>query len=144
MIRSQISCGFLNGNAYIYKKQNNLMKKFIPLLILLLSLNSFYAQQFESDIDVITYMDGKKFYDSENAMQIEYGYISDLNTYGIRVTNKLNAVFYFINVSIESYGNSADMYGMSPTSGNNFGFRLFAKKLIVGYGEEESHTFYMQ
>ena len=48
------------------------MKKFIPLFILLLSLNTFYAQQFESDIDVITYMDGKKFYDSENAMQIDY------------------------------------------------------------------------
>lgn len=85
------------------------MKKFIPLFILLLSLNTFYAQQFESDIDVITYMDGKKFYDSENAMQIEYGYISDLNTYGIIVTNKLNAVFYFINVSIEGYGYSADL-----------------------------------
>ena len=54
------------------KKQNTLMKKFIPLFILLLSLNTFYAQQFESDIDVITYMDGKKFYDSENAMQIDY------------------------------------------------------------------------
>lgn len=120
------------------------MKKLLLAFLLLFTTGLVNAQRFNTDSDVITYMDGKKFVDSESGMQIEYRYISEYNTYGIVVTNKLNAVFYFINVSIDNYGNSSDLYGMSVSSGDNFGFRLFERKLIVGYGEPESHTFYLK
>jgi len=111
-----------------------------------LVVNSFLFSQsvyFESDVDVITYMDNKLFHDSSSGLNVEYGYISAYNTYGIKVTNKNDAVFYFINVSIDTYGSSADLYGMSPTTGDNFGFRLFKGKLIVGYGEDEPINFYL-
>ncbi|MFM7666944.1 MAG: hypothetical protein ACKO7D_01990 [Bacteroidota bacterium] len=111
-----------------------------------LVVNSFLFSQsvyFESDVDVITYMDNKVFHDSSSGLNVEYGYISAYNTYGIKVTNKNDAVFYFINVSIDTYGSSADLYGMSPTTGDNFGFRLFKGKLIVGYGEDEPINFYL-
>lgn len=111
-----------------------------------LVVNSFLFSQsvyFESDVDVITYMDNKVFHDSSSGLNVEYGYISAYNTYGIKVTNKNDAVFYFINISIDTYGSSADLYGMSPTTGDNFGFRLFKGKLIVGYGEDEPINFYL-
>jgi hypothetical protein len=99
---------------------------------------------FESDVDVINYMDGKVFYDSNSGLNVEYGYISSYNTYGIKVTNKNDAIFYFINVGIDTYGSSADLFGMSPTTGDNFGFRLFRGKLVVGYDEPEEATFYLK
>jgi hypothetical protein len=122
------------------------MKNLLILAIMLLSFGFAKSQSvyFESEIDVISYMEGKVFYDDERGMNIKYGYISSFGTYGITVTNKNNAVFYFINVNIDAYGSSADLYGMSPTSGNNFGFRLFRGKLIVGYGESESVTYYLK
>jgi hypothetical protein len=120
------------------------MRLFVGSLFLLAN-SFFYAQSvyFESDVDVITYMDNKVFHDSGSGLNVEYGYILAYNTYGIKVTNKNDAVFYFINVSIDIYGSSADLYGMSPTTGDNFGFRLFKGKLIVGYGEDEQINFYL-
>ena len=113
--------------------------------LFLLANSFFYAQSvnFDSEVDVITYMENKVFRDSESGLDVEYGYISDYNTYGIKVTNKNNAVFYFVNVSIDTYGSSADLYGMNPTTGDNFGFRLFKGKLIIGYGEDEQINFYL-
>ena len=118
------------------------------LLFLLLLLGSFgaVAQSFEEESDVISYMDGKSFYNSDNGLTIEYGYISDYNTYGIKVRNKEGGRFYFINVEITtSYdGSYADLYGMSAETGTNFGFRLFKGRLVVGYGEAEAQTFYQK
>ena len=122
------------------------MKILLFLTGLLLFINPISAQTvyFESDVDVITYMDGKVFYDSNSGLNVEYGYISSYNTYGIKVTNKNDAIFYFINVGIDTYGSSADLFGMSPTTGDNFGFRLFRGKLVVGYDEPEEATFYLK
>ena len=118
------------------------------LLFLLLLLGSFAAvgQTFDEESDVISYMDGKSFYNSDNGLTIEYGYISDYNTYGIKVRNKEGGRFYFINVEITtSYdGSYADLYGMSAETGSNFGFRLFKGRLVVGYGEAEAQTFYLK
>jgi hypothetical protein len=123
------------------------MNKFVVLMILSMSiLGVSYAQSayFESEGDVITYMDGKTFYNADYGMEIEYGYISAYNTYGISVTNKNGAQFNFINVDITTYGSFADLSGMSLDNGGNFGFRLYSGKLIVGRGEPEEQTFYLK
>ncbi len=122
------------------------MRTVLFVIGLLFFTNGINAQTvyFESDVDVINYMDGKVFYDSNSGLNVEYGYISSYNTYGIKVTNKNDAIFYFINVGIDTYGSSADLFGMSPTTGDNFGFRLFRGKLVVGYDEPEEATFYLK
>ena len=119
------------------------MKNLLFFVLLLSSLN-IAAQSFNEESDVVAYMDGKTFYNSENGLEIEYGYIPSYNTYGIKVKNKDGGRFYFINVEITtSYdGSYADLYGMSAETGSNFGFRLFKGKLVVGYGEDGAQTFY--
>lgn len=113
-------------------------------LFFLLFLSGYNAQTFEDESSVISYMEGKSFYNSENGLQIEYGYISAYNTYGIKVLNKNGAKFYFINVEITAYGSFADLYGMSPEDGSSFGFRAYPKKLIVGRGEAGEQIFYLK
>ena len=122
------------------------MRTVLFVIGVLFFTNGINAQTvyFESDVDVINYMDGKVFYDSNSGLNVEYGYISSYHTYGIKVTNKNDAIFYFINVGIDTYGSSADLFGMSPTTGDNFGFRLFRGKLVVGYDEPEEATFYLK
>ena len=122
------------------------MRTVLFVIGVLFFTNGINAQTvyFESDVDVINYMDGKVFYDSNSGLNVEYGYISSYNTYGIKVTNKNDAIFHFINVGIDTYGSSADLFGMSPTTGDNFGFRLFRGKLVVGYDEPEEATFYLK
>ena len=122
------------------------MRTVLFVIGVLFFTNAINAQTvyFESDVDVINYMDGKVFYDSNSGLNVEYSYISSYNTYGIKVTNKNDAIFCFINVGIDTYGSSADLFGMSPTTGDNFGFRLFRGKLVVGYDEPEEATFYLK
>ena len=121
------------------------MKNLLILATILLTFGSAKAQSlFNEESNVISYMDGKSFYNSDNGLTIEYGYISSYNTYGIKVKNKDGGKFYFINVEITTYGTFADLYGMSPESGSNFGFRLYKGKLIVGRGEPGEQTFYLQ
>jgi hypothetical protein len=110
----------------------------------LLFLSGYNAQTFEDERSVISYMEGKSFYNSENGLQIEYGYISAYNTYGIKILNKNGAKFYSINVEIKAYGSFADLYGMSPEDGSSFGFRAYPNELIVGRGEEGEQTFYLK
>ena len=120
--------------------------KLFAIILSLFSLSSLQAQTvlFEEESNVISYMDGKYFYNSDNGLTISYGYISSFNTYGIKVSNKAGSTFYFINVNIDTYGSFADLYGMSPSDGSNFGFRLYCGKLIVGRGEEGETTFYLK
>ena len=118
--------------------------KTLTIFFFLSVLSFSYAQTFEDEISVITYLEGKTFYNSENGLQIEYGYISAFNTYGIKVLNKNGATFHFINVEITPYGSFADLYGMSLDDGQSFGFRAYPKKLIVGRGEAGEQTFYLK
>jgi hypothetical protein len=124
------------------------MKKMKNLLILstmLLAFGSANAQSlFNEESNVISYMDGKSFYNSDNGLTIEYGYISSYNTYGIKVKNKDGGKFYFINVEITTNGTFADLFGISADTGSNFGFRLYKGKLIIGRGEPGEQTFYLQ
>ena len=122
------------------------MKKIILIFSFLFSFVQLKSQTslFNEDSDVITFMDGKTFFNSDNGLEIEYGYISSYNTYGIKVLNKNGARFYFINVNITCYGSSADLFGMSAEDGGNFGFRLYKNKLVVGKGEPEEQTFYLK
>lgn len=124
------------------------MLLFKPILfcLIFIPLNSVYGQSnlFESESDIIAYMDNKVFYNSTSGLEIEYGYISALNTYGIKVKNKNDAQFSFINVDITPYGSFADLYGMSIEDGSTFGFRLYRGKLVIGEGEPEPITFYLK
>jgi hypothetical protein len=122
------------------------MKKIILIFSFLFSFVQLKSQTslFNEDSDVITFMDGKTFFNSDNGLEIEYGYISSYNTYGIKVLNKNGARFYFINVNITCYGSSADLFGMSEEDGGNFGFRLYKNKLVVGKGEPGEQTFYLK
>ena len=122
------------------------MKKIILIFSFLFSFVQLKSQTslFNEDSDVITFMDGKTFFNSDNGLEIEYGYISSYNSYGIKVLNKNGARFYFINVNITCYGSSADLFGMSAEDGGNFGFRLYKNKLVVGKGEPEEQTFYLK
>jgi hypothetical protein len=130
-------------NSIFNKLQSSPMKTTL-FFFFLLFLSGYNAQTFEDESSVISYMEGKSFYNSENGLQIEYGYISSYNTYGIKVINKNGAKFYFINVEITTYGSFADLYGMSPDDGSSFGFRLYTNKLIVGKGEPGEQTFFLK
>lgn len=122
------------------------MKKSILIIILTLITNLSFSQTniFEDDTDVISFMEGKTFYNSDNGLQIQYGYSSRYNTNCIMIQNDKGDKFYHVNVSIDTYGTYADLYGMNPENGSNFGFRLFKSKLVVGYGEQGAVTFYQK
>jgi hypothetical protein len=121
------------------------MKKFWIIAMVFLNLGIASAQStFNDDSDVMAYMDGKSFHNSENGLTIEYGYISVYNTFGIKVKNKNGAKFYFINVEISTYGPYADLHGMSIDTGSNFGFRLYKGRLVVGRGEANEQVFYLK
>jgi len=122
------------------------MRAFALLLLLIVGSLHVSAQRelFGDESSVVLYMEGKSFYNSENGLHVEYGYLSSANTFGITVTNKNGARFYFINVRIDAFGTFADLYGMSPEDGSNFGFRLYSGKLIVGRGEPGEQVFYQK
>ena len=115
------------------------------LLLTLFTILSFstYAQSpYNSDTEVIKYLDGKTFADN-TGMKISYGYISSINTYGITITNPKGNKFIYFNCAIKPRGSFCDINGMSPTNGENFGFRAFKYRLVVGYGEAQSRTSYL-
>ena len=115
------------------------------LLAIVIFAGKVQAQvSFKEDMDVLHYMEGKTFYNAELGMEIEYGVLQSFNTVGITVTNKNGAVFHFINVDIKAYDTFADLQGMSPHDGTDFGFRLYKGKLIVGRGEPGDQTFYLR
>ncbi|MFN5370745.1 MAG: hypothetical protein ACK5B6_04705 [Bacteroidia bacterium] len=121
--------------------------RIIALLSLLIAVSfnaSAQRELFSDESSVVVYLEGKVFYNSENGLKVSYGYIPSANTYGIMVTNRNGVRFNFINVRIDSFGTFADLNGMSPEDGSNFGFRLYSGKLIVGRGEPGEQIFYLQ
>jgi hypothetical protein len=121
------------------------MKKLILLLsIFLITGIKLNAQSipFKEEDDVRIFMQEKWFSHPDNGLKITYGYISSLNTYGIKIKNKHDAEFYYINVDIKTYGMYAILRGMSPEDGSNFSFRLYKDRAIVGYGQDGETSFY--
>ena len=129
----------------VFNQINCRMKNLILSSLFLLAANTVMAQSLFNyeETEVMTFMEGKEFYNSGYGLTISYGYISRYNTYGIISTNREGARFYFINCSINAYANYADISGMSLADGSNFGFRVFSNRLVVGYGESEQVTFYL-
>lgn len=121
------------------------MKKYILLfsifLIAIIKLNA-QSKPFSKEDDVRIFMQDKWFSQPNNGLKITYGYILSLNTYGIKIKNKHDAEFYYINVDIKTYGMYAILKGMSPEDGSNFSFRLFKDRAVVGYGQEGETSFY--
>jgi hypothetical protein len=121
------------------------MKKYILLLgIFLITGIKLNAQNklFTKEDYVRIFMQDKWFNHPNNGLKITYGYISSLNTYGIKIKNKHNAEFYFINVDIKKYGSYATLKGMSPEDGSNFSFRIYKDRAIIGYGQEGETSLY--
>ena len=119
------------------------MKKIIKILIiscLFCFKLSAQNKSFQSEDDVRIYMQDKWF-SNPNGLKIKYGYISELNTYGISIKNKHDNTSYFINVNIQTMGSYAILSGMSTEDGSNFKLRLYRDKIIVGYGEPGELTF---
>jgi hypothetical protein len=104
------------------------------------------AQSTFSDItDVIKFMENKTYNNSDSGVDLEYGYISSFNTYGIKLTNSQTGnTLYFINCDVKTYGSYADISGMNPTDGSNFKFRLYKTRIVVGIGESKQAIFYVK
>lgn len=109
-----------------------------------LTITTNAQSTFNSQTDVIKYMENKTFANNAMGLTISYGYISTANTYGITVKNKKGSTFYYINCSLKPLGYYCDITGMSPDNGENFGFRVFKDRLVVGYGQSQSQTFYLE
>lgn len=127
-------------------KNQKTMKRIFLIATMLLTLVIVNAQStFTEMTDVIKFMENKTFYNSEMNTELEFGYLSSYNTYGIKLkSNKSGRTMYFINCDIEAYGSFADVAGMSPSDGSNFKFRLYKTKIIVGVGEQKQATFYLK
>jgi hypothetical protein len=66
------------------------MKNILIFATILLAFGSANAQSiFNDKSNVISYMNGKSFYNSDNGLTIEHGYISSYNTNGIKVKIKM-------------------------------------------------------
>lgn len=120
------------------------MKHILLLVTILLTFGAAKAQSTFSDMtDVIKFMENKTYYNSEMGIELELGYISSYNTYGIKLkSNKSGNTMYFINCDIESHGSYANVSGTSSTDGSNFNFRLYKTKIIVGVGEQRQAILY--
>ncbi len=122
------------------------MKKLILLATVLLSFGAANAQSTFSDMtDVIKFMENKTYYNSDMETELEFGYISSYNTYGIKLkSNRSGRSMYFINCDINAYGSFADVSGTSSSDGSNFKFRLYKDRIVIGVGEERQATFYLK
>jgi hypothetical protein len=122
------------------------MKRILLIATMLLAFGVVNAQSSFSDMtDVIKFMENKTYYNSETDVELEYGYISSYNTYGIKLkSNKSGRTMYFINCDIETYGSFADVSGTSTSDGSNFKFRLYKNRIIIGIGEQRQTTFYLK
>lgn len=122
------------------------MKKLLLIATILLTFSGAQAQSTFSDMtDVIKFMENKTYYNSDMDTELEFGYISSYNTYGIKLkSNKSGRTMYFINCDIEAYGSFADVSGTSTSDGSNFKFRLYKTKIVVGVGEQRQAIFYLK
>jgi hypothetical protein len=122
------------------------MKKSILLAALSLSFCFSKAQSTFSDMtDVITFMENRTYYNSETDIELEFGYISSYNTYGIKLKSIKNSrTIYFINCDVNCFGAFADISGTNESDGSNFKFRLYKNKIVVGIGEQRQTTFYLK
>lgn len=122
--------------------------KAVIVTLLILGFTSFGLKSqsvyFHSESDVISYLEGRTFFNLEKGLEIQYKYLSSYGTYGIQIKNKYGDTFNYINVNIDVYGRSADLFGMNPNDGGSFGFRLYDGELIVGKGEPGEVTFYLK
>jgi hypothetical protein len=119
------------------------MKRLIFLQLFLLFSCQLIAQTtFNGLSDVISFMENKVYYNQETDIDLEFGQISSLNTFGITIkSNGTNRINYFINCDIRGYYAYADVSGISPKDGSSFKFRLFPDRIIVGIGESKQAVF---
>lgn len=122
------------------------MKKIVLILSMLFSFALVNAQSsvFDTESGVVNFMNSKVFYNTDNGLQIQYTYTSMYNTYAIKVTNKNGVNFFYVNCDITPYGDFADIFGMSPENGSNFGFRVYKNRLIVGRGKANESIYYLK
>ncbi len=122
------------------------MKQIFLITALFFSIGLANAQTtFPNETNVMTFMKDKTFINSELGVELQYGYISEYNTYGITLKGiKSGSKLYYFNCDIKAYGSFANISGISVTDGSIFRFRLYKNKIIVGSGEEKQATFYLK
>jgi hypothetical protein len=89
------------GFIFLLYIQN--MKKYFIVSLSLLFLIQVEAKSHgiaPKKSDFLSYIEGKRYRNSDMGLTLQYGYISSFNTYGIKVTNKNNVTFNYINCSV--------------------------------------------
>jgi hypothetical protein len=71
------------------------MKNAGLFFLLISSINLF------SQTDIVDYLEGRKFKNARTGLVVTYGYISHLNTSGMKFTNSYGDNHYFMNCTIE-------------------------------------------
>jgi hypothetical protein len=108
------------------------VQKIIFLLLTSITVFTFEAVG-QSRIEMM--IEGKSFKNTDTGLSIKYGYISSLNTYGITITNKNGAKFYFMNCDKNVSSDELSMTlrsCMNPYDGSGVGtIYIFPKKVIV-------------
>jgi hypothetical protein len=122
------------------------MKKILFITVILLSVRMANGQTtFSNETDVITFMKDKTYINSDMGIELQYGYISEYNTYGITLKGiKSGSKIYYFNCTVKVYGSFADISGISVTDGSNFRIRLYRNRIVVGAGEEQQAIFYLK
>ncbi len=122
------------------------MKQIFFIAAIFFSIGIANAQtNFSEETDVIEFMKDKTFVNYDMGIELEYGYISQYNTYGITLKAiKTGNKLYYFNCDIKIYGSFADISGMSVTDNSNSRFRLYKNRIIVGIGEEKQEIFYLK
>jgi hypothetical protein len=96
---------------------------------------------FTTEEEVIRYLRGKSFFNSDYNVTIRYGSIAMYNTEGLKTTNGKGGQSYFINLRIAPYGTTAIIRAMDLNGGGNDAeFKLYNDgRILLG-----NNTFYLK
>ena len=82
-----------------------------------------------------SFVEGRKYKNEDTGLQIQYGYISPYNTYGITFTNSYYNKFYFINCTKDVSSDQQSMILTScfnPNDGSGVGtVYVYPRRIVV-------------
>ena len=66
------------------------MQKHMMMLLMFtfMTIGAFAQTNFETEGDVLNYLEGKTFYSNNGSIQVKIGYSSELNSYGVILNGK--------------------------------------------------------
>lgn len=104
------------------------MKKVLFFIAFIFSIGIY------SQTDITDYLEGRSFKNEQTGLVVKYGYISQLNTYGITFINSYGDKHYFMNCTVEeSSDNRFAIFTdcMNPNSGGGIGKIVAYRNKIV-------------